>query len=217
MNKKIYYFTLLLLIGFCFSFASCLKSDDGVKIDEEWKALNERRFAEASVTHINELSSQSGNGKVRWKKSEVITDSDKSLRITTGGRPEFTDTVRVRYEGWYLDRNGKKIIFDSTENPNSFSSPQEIDRFPNKIPFKCGINETPISGGYSSGIIDGWRAILQDMRVGDEREVVIPQELAYGANTQTDSEKGIVTIPAYTTLWFNIKLLEIIPMAPLKN
>jgi len=44
---------------------------------------------------------------------------------------------------------------------------------------------------------------LQNMEVGDKWEVWIPQELGYGAIPQT-------SIPAYTTLVFEIELLEIV-------
>ena len=55
-----------------------------------------------------------------------------------------------------------------------------------------------------SGTVDGFATMLQHMKVGEQVEVCIPQRLGYGATAQT-------SIPAYTTLWFRIKLLKIIP------
>jgi FKBP-type peptidyl-prolyl cis-trans isomerase len=191
MNKKIYYWFILLL-GVTFSFVACVDNDDNNKVDEEWKQFQASEFSKTITDNtFSRLKSQSGNGEVAWKLSTDITDSDKSIRITSQGKPEFTDTVIVRYEGWYFDKAGKKYIFDSTENPSLGSEGVN----PNKTKRKFGVNK----------VIDGWTTILQDMKVGDERLVCIPQELGYGSSTQK-------YIPAYTTLWFRIKLFEIIPM-----
>lgn len=203
MNKKIYIFALL-LVGLSFSFASCLNTNNEVTIDEEWKRLNEQRFyAVAADASYTDLASQSGDGKVYWKKSTVISDSDAGLRTTQYGKPEFTDTVVVRYEGSLLDKTGVKYIFESTENPVTGSA-ISIDQDPNKRIVKFAINESAATG-KTYPITDGWRTILQDMRVGDEREVCIPQELGYGVG-------GSGGIPGYTTLFFRIKLINIIPM-----
>lgn len=190
MNKKRYYWFVLLL-GITFSFVACVDKDDD-KIDEEWKQFQESEFSKVITDNtFNRLKSQTGNGEVAWKLSTEITDSDKLIRTTPQGRPEFTDTVMVRYEGWYIDQAGKKYIFDSTENPSLGSGGAN----PNKTKRKFAVNK----------VIEGWTTILQNMKVGDERLVYIPQELGYGGAKQT-------LIPAYTTLWFRIKLFEIIPM-----
>jgi len=211
--------------------SSCLDNDDNneVEIDEEWKALNDTRYSQiASDGSYNVLSSQSGNGKVYWKTSTVITDSDQKpdlqLRTTVEGKPEFTDTVVVRYEGWYIDKEGEKRIFDSTENISIISEINyrhgiKPDPSPNKIPSTFAVNPSTsgtAANNYISGVIDGFSTALQDMKLNEERDVCMPYQLAYGtrANTYTPSN-GSVTytiIPAYTTLWFRIKLLKIIPM-----
>lgn len=230
MKKKSYLFPLFLLGFFLFTTTSCLNDsndNNAVAVDEEWKALNESRFAKvAGDNSYNVLSAQSGNGKVYWQESTEITNVDNgtALRTTVEGKPESTDTVVVRYEGWFFDKNGKKIIFDSTENP---SLVREINyRYglvsslqPNYTRATFAMN--PFTDGSKTkgiyGVIEGWVTLLQDMKVGDERTVCIPQELAYGsvAQTYTPSVTGasaFTTIPAYTTLWFRIKLYEIIPM-----
>jgi len=198
---------------------SCVNDDDDdVKIDEEWKSQNDNRFNQvASDGSYNSLSSQSGNGKIYWKNSSVITDSDENiLKVTVSGTPEFTDTIVVRYEGWYFDKNNKKIIFDSTENI-SFRSDllyklgESSNPDPNKKPM-----QSPVKG-----LIDGWVTLLQDMKTGEEREVCIPQALAYGASGSSYQSSytgnSYLIIPGYTTLWFNVKLLKIIQMKDLKD
>lgn len=53
-----------------------------------------------------------------------------------------------------------------------------------------------------NSLIDGWAAAVCDMNVGDTVEVIIPYALGYGS-TSTGS------IPAYSTLRFNIRLADI--------
>jgi len=52
------------------------------------------------------------------------------------------------------------------------------------------------------GVIPGWQEALQLMSVGSKYKVFVPQELGYGAR-----EAG--KIPAYSTLIFDIELVEI--------
>ena len=211
MNKKLYYLFLLCLSS-CFILASCVDDDD-FDIDEEWYSEQATIFSEvvakSGIEGENKeyitLESQSKNGVVCWQKSTVITDSDntdKTLRITMGGKPEFTDTVVVRYEGWYIDKEGKKYIFDSTENPSLNSG----NTHPNKVQRKFTVN----------GVIEGWTIALQDMKVGEERLVVIPQILGYKGSPLTNSSSQVI-LPGYSTLWFRIKLFDIIPMKGIKN
>lgn len=54
------------------------------------------------------------------------------------------------------------------------------------------------------GVIPGWTQILQLMPVGSKWKVYIPQELAYGKNGAGQA------IPPYSTLIFDIELLDII-------
>lgn len=194
MNSKIYYFLIFLLSMSC-AFTSCSKNEDHV--DQEWKIYQDQEFTKiATSKEYQQVVSQTGNGSVYWKESSVITDSDNRLRISPQGNPEFTDTVVVRYEGWFFDLQGKKHIFDSTENPSLASN---------------GVNPNKSSSQFAvNGIIQGWTTILQVMTEGEERLVCIPEQLAYGSTGQNH-------IPAYTTLWFRIKLLKIIPMRGLKN
>lgn len=233
MRKKFYLFPLFLLGFFMLATTSCLNSNNNNEedIDEEWKALNETRFAKiASDNLFNALSSQSGNGKVYWQTSTEITDVDNgnSVKITVDGKPEFTDTVVIRYEGWYFDRAGEKVIFDSTENPSlrsrldyTYGKASSPEPNYNKATFAINpATSASKANNYIGGIIEGCSILLQDMRVNDERVVCMPQQLGYGSNASTyaptSSSPTFTLIPAYTTLWFRIKLYEIIPMKGLK-
>ena len=93
-----------------------------------------------------------------------------------GKRPKGTDLVTVEYKGSLI--NGK--VFDATEPgmPAQFTA--------NKL-------------------IPGWTEALELMREGDEWELVIPANLAYG-----DRGAGGV-IPPNQVLVFNLKLLAVAP------
>lgn len=51
-------------------------------------------------------------------------------------------------------------------------------------------------------VIDGWQITLQQMHVGDKWIIYIPYEMGYGA-------KASGPIPAYSTLIFEIELLNV--------
>ncbi|MDE6826032.1 MAG: FKBP-type peptidyl-prolyl cis-trans isomerase [Paramuribaculum sp.] len=82
-----------------------------------------------------------------------------------------------------------------------------IGRYYNLVPFDSSYTNTAAYGDsiYRSRVgdnIDGWQIALNAMRVGDSVEVVIPYPVAYGAN-------GYNTIPPYSVLRFNMKLVDI--------
>ena len=57
------------------------------------------------------------------------------------------------------------------------------------------------------GVIPGWTEMLQQMKEGEKVEVVIPFDKAYGENGSGR------TIPPYSTLVFEVELLQVIPAA----
>jgi peptidylprolyl isomerase len=109
----------------------------------------------------------------------VTTDSGLQyidVEEGTGETPQAGQTVAVHYTGWLTD--GTK--FDSS-----------LDR------------GTPFSFVLGAGqVIAGWDEGLATMKVGGERRLILPPELAYG-------EVQWGTIPANSTLIFDVELLEV--------
>jgi peptidylprolyl isomerase len=102
----------------------------------------------------------------------------KDLKTGTGAEAKSGDQISVQYVGVLYD-NGTK--FDSSyDHGQPFS-------------FKLG-------GG---NVIPGWDQGVAGMKVGGRRELVIPPNLAYGAQGQPP------TIPANATLVFVIDLVSV--------
>ena len=98
----------------------------------------------------------------------------KVLRRGTGRIPKETDLVKVHYEGKTIDG----VTFDS-----SYKRGEPAKLRPNQL-------------------IAGWTEALTKMPVGSIWEVFIPQDLAYGANEQSN-------IKPFSVLVFKVELIAI--------
>ena len=107
----------------------------------------------------------------------------KVLTPGTGKIPVIGNVVKVTYTGWLWN--------DTTK----YNSPLAL-----KNAFDSNLNGFSCTVG--SGVIDGWSLVLQNMPVGAKWRVFIPYYLAYGAS-------GSSSIPGYSTLIFDMKLVEI--------
>jgi FKBP-type peptidyl-prolyl cis-trans isomerase FklB len=104
----------------------------------------------------------------------------KVITEGTGPIPGSNDMVSVKYRGTFI--NGKE--FDNSEKMGQ--------------PFKTKVG---------MGIIRGWTAALEKMKVGSKWELFIPSALAYGDMGRPNIEGG-------STLIFEVELLGIEPPAP---
>lgn len=113
----------------------------------------------------------------------VTTDSGLQYRDVAAGdgeAPETGQTAVVHYTGWLWENGEKGEKFDSS-----------VDR---GQPFSF-----PLGAGR---VIRGWDEGVASMRVGGKRELIIPSDLAYGAQ----GAGGV--IPPNATLLFEVELLE---------
>lgn len=107
----------------------------------------------------------------------TVTDSGlqyRELESGEGATPAADDTVEVHYEGTLIDGT----VFDSSYERGE------------PVSFQVG------------QVIEGWQEALQLMSVGDTWEVVIPSDLAYGA-------QGQGPIGPHETLIFKVELLDV--------
>ncbi|MDD4778241.1 MAG: FKBP-type peptidyl-prolyl cis-trans isomerase [Fermentimonas sp.] len=161
---------------------SCDKEET---FDDRWKLDNEAQFAKiSSSSEYTKINSASGRGYIMYK----VLESGESENS-----PYFTDVVRVRYTGWY------KIDWAKADKYN--------DDKGNVITNKKVFDTTSLSNAPRSfkvnGVVDGFSTALQHMKEGDKWEIWIPSDLAYG-------DTGSGDIPGYTTLVFEIELVEIV-------
>jgi len=109
--------------------------------------------------------------------SSPFTSTD--LRVGTGATAVLGSRITVAYTGWLYDTtktDGKGTQFDT---------------------------QTSILFTLQSGsLIQGWVQGIPGMKIGGQRRLIIPPELAYGNN-------GSGSIPGNATLIFDITLLNV--------
>jgi FKBP-type peptidyl-prolyl cis-trans isomerase FkpA len=107
--------------------------------------------------------------------SEPYSQTD--LVVGTGTEAAPTSRVTVSYTGWLYDTSkpdGKGTQFDAS----------------------------PSATFALTGVIAGWQRGVPGMKVGGQRRLIIPPELAYGSS-------GNGAIPPNATLVFDIALLGV--------
>ena len=108
------------------------------------------------------------------------------LKVGTGAGAKVGQNAEVQYTGWLTDCT----LFDSSRSAGRTS-----------FTFQIG----------QSQVIAGWDEGVPGMKVGGKRKLVIPSDLAYGANGQTDQTTGATIIPPNATLIFEIELVSVKP------
>lgn len=185
------YLQIALMI-FCISavFTSCKdddNNDDDVAI-EAYKLENEQAFqAKANDPDFFKVSIQGAGDDFVYAK-----------RIKEGNKPAvpiyYNSRVTTYYKGWF---------------PNS----KEGDYFDKKeledgAPALFAVSSASAVYNQISNPIAGWTIALQNMTVGEKWEIWIPYRLGYGASDYIDKNTGLVAIPAYSTLIFEIEVVQ---------
>ena len=148
-------------------------------VDQVQKESQEKQMAaQTEQSAKNQAEGATYLAENAKKEGVITTDSGlqyKPLVAGNGEQPSKSDKVKVHYKGTLIDGT----VFDS-----SYDRGEPIV-FP------------------VTGVIAGWVEGLQLMQVGSKFELVIPSQLAYGANGSGP------TIGPDATLIFEVELLDI--------
>ncbi len=182
----------LLLLSFItslFIFASCDKTET---FDDTRMLDNEAAFAKITAdAAYKKIESKTKIGHIMYKVLEEGPESDVS--------PLFNDRVKVIYTGWY-----KQLWIKDGEFREDEFTGDDGNVFKNKVIFDSTADRNDEPSVFAvNGVVDGFSTALQHMHVGDKWEVWIPWRLGYGASGNTG-------IPAFSTLVFEIELVEIV-------
>ena len=155
------------------------------QMQEALAALDQRIATERAKAQTAELEKSIAAGNAyraeNAKKPGVQTTATglqyKVVKAGTGRTPAASDTVTVNYRG---------TLVDGTEFDSSYKR-GEPATFP------------------VAGVIPGWTEALQLMKEGEQVQLVIPPDLAYG-------ERGAGgVIPPGATLVFDVELISVAP------
>ena len=121
---------------------------------------------------------------------KIIKESENEDDI----KSKNLDLISVKYSGWIFDKNARTNNYCDAKG-KMFDS-NIFDTFNHTQPFQFVLGK--------SIVIKGWDLGLQDMRINEQRCLVIPPHLAYG-----NRRIGNIIKPN-STLIFEVKLLKIL-------
>ena len=181
MLKTILLLPAMAIAAMAMPLASCNDDDSDNSWDKykEWRELNDAFFKEQQFKMVDGKNYYQTLTPA-WNTGAQILIRYLNDRSKTEGNlsPLLNSTVDVKYIGRLY--NG--VAFDS-----SYTKTANGDSI-----YRTSVN----------ALISGWTIALQEMRVGDSVQVVIPYDLAYG-------NQAAGTIRPYSTLVFDIKLVDI--------
>ncbi len=199
--------------------ASCSENDDTWDPYYNWRERNEQWFIEitdSARTAIAEAQAQYGDDwedHCDWRRYKTLLkaqDYDTGnpndsicVHILVRGdgevSPVWTDTVRINYRAWLMPTTYHIYNDDNVEVDSVM---QEVI---SQTYYGSFDEDTAAPQLASMGnLIEGFSTALQYMMEGDDWNVYIPQELAYGSYVNNG-------VPAYSTLLFRINLVAVYP------
>lgn len=124
----------------------------------------------------------------------------KLKTVTSGETPLYTDSVYTYYRGMLIN----EAVFGAATTPRYYTKLyQSLDIFDkNFAGEEPNAFESPTKF-LVNGVVAGWREVLQRMKVGERWEIYVPWQQGYGSSVSG-------TIPAYSTLIFDVNLVSII-------
>ncbi|MCM1076154.1 MAG: FKBP-type peptidyl-prolyl cis-trans isomerase [Bacteroides sp.] len=181
MTKFRSFFILCMIVAFGSVIAtSCDDDNNNWDNYSEWREANEAYFDEQKFM-MEDGANVYQSVTPAWNPSATILMRYLNDRSKTVGNlsPMLTSTVYVKYIGRLY--NG--LAFDSSYTQTASYGDSLFMTTPGEV-------------------IQGWTIALTNMRVGDSARVIIPYKLGYGVS-------GSGAIPPYSTLEFDIKLVDI--------
>ena len=188
--------SILWLLGslFLFSFmaTSCDEEQGVVNPYDNWQERNELYFD--SIANVANKNLGEAPGQWKKMKSRRLSSSNPGLpddyvyaqiqKVGYGASPEYdSDTIVCHYRGRLISG----YVFDET--------------FDTELDTEVDVPADMLTLG---GVIDGWSAAMDEMRVGDRWMIYVPYAMGYGIL----NKEGI---PGYSTLIFDVQLVDVRP------
>lgn len=163
----------------------------GVKSSDDMKIMHAQTYSQSKMDEIKEAYKKE-------KFADAIVANEKFLADNKNKEGVKTTESGLQYkiitegrgdvpdEKSKVKVNYRGTLIDGTEFDSSYK---------NNAPASFRVNQ----------VIEGWTEALKMMPVGSKWEIYIPQELAYGSKVQNN-------IPPYSTLLFEVELVEIEPV-----
>lgn len=189
---------LLLSVGL----SSCSETSEDTSEFDNWQERNEAYFQQKYQETVAKGQQADAFVLTKWSLNDSIANKAEDhivVEVLEHGdgieSPMYTDSVTVHFrgrtiptsaspEGYIIGSSYEGTFYDATSLPRTLSM-------------------------TSATTNDGLATALQRMHVGDRWKVYIPHQLGYGESAYTSSsttEWLSASIPAYTTLVFDVKL-----------
>ena len=169
--------TLLALPVFVLLLTSCNKKDDPAVQYADWKVKNDTYFTsmkDSTAYTLYTIPANRGGGSFYYK----VTKAGQTDSIS----PQYYDFVVVNYRGKLIDGT----VFDQTYT--GVSAPTD--------------STAHSAGFYVIALVPGWVENLLQMKPGEKRTFVLPQQLAYGST-------GMGLIHPYSVTVWEVELVKV--------
>lgn len=188
-----------------FSLLACSETEEYNEFADRWPERNAAYID--SIAAVARASQGDEVGEWLVVRSYRLKDDDNALgtvnnqdyvyakrlrKSESTESPLYTDSVFVAFKGWLIPTVSypEGAVFQPATYYGELTDEETLRTL---VPSK----------GIVSQYVVGFTSILQYMHPGEILRVYIPQNLAYGSE---DNETGSVTIPAYSTLVFDLYL-----------
>ena len=193
------YILLSLLFTQCLLlFTSCDETEEVNKY-ADWRNRNEA-FIDSLKSVYDAKTDPELIQIIPYAEKNYPIYAKKLKTVTSGETPLYTDSVTAYYRGMLIN----EAVFGAATTPHYYTKLyQSLDVFDKNFEGEePNAFESPTTFIVNEQVY-GWREVLQRMKVGERWEIYIPWQQGYGSSVSG-------TIPAYSTLIFDVNLVSII-------